>query len=45
MTEPVLMLTDKPADADQNVIESGLADYNALQDRLSRLAAAGGAAA
>lgn len=29
MTEPVLMLTDQPTDADETVIGTGLADYNA----------------
>jgi len=29
MTEPVLVLTDQPTEADETVIQSGLADYNA----------------
>jgi GNAT superfamily N-acetyltransferase len=29
MTEPLLTLTDQPTDTDENVIQSGLADYNA----------------
>jgi GNAT superfamily N-acetyltransferase len=31
MTEPVLLLTDRPSDGDENVIQSGLAEYNALK--------------
>lgn len=31
MTEPVLMLTDQPSDADEKVIGDGLADYNTQQ--------------
>jgi GNAT superfamily N-acetyltransferase len=29
MAEPLLTLTDQPTDADENVIQGGLADYNA----------------
>jgi GNAT superfamily N-acetyltransferase len=31
MTEPVLTLTDQPTDVDEKIIETGLADYNALK--------------
>jgi GNAT superfamily N-acetyltransferase len=31
MTEPVLTLTDQPTGADEKIIETGLADYNALK--------------
>lgn len=31
MTDPVLILTDQPTDADENVIQGGLADYNAAK--------------
>ncbi|MEA2743470.1 MAG: hypothetical protein QOG25_1841 [Acetobacteraceae bacterium] len=31
MTEPTLTLTDHPTDIDEQVIETGLADYNALK--------------
>jgi GNAT superfamily N-acetyltransferase len=31
MTEPLLTLTDHPTDIDEQVIETGLADYNALK--------------
>jgi GNAT superfamily N-acetyltransferase len=31
MTEPILTLTDQPSDTDENIIQSGLADYNALK--------------
>ncbi len=31
MTEPVLTLTDEPTDADEAVIQTGLADYNELK--------------
>lgn len=31
MSEPILTLTDQPTDTDENVIQGGLADYNALK--------------
>jgi GNAT superfamily N-acetyltransferase len=31
MTEPILTLTDQPTEIDENVLQTGLADYNTLK--------------